>query len=204
MRPCESFLTNRGILLSDLGYKSDQGKLEQTPSSITFYHYTHREKLDDIWASGGLWARLRVLPSELTPEFEDNYQIEGLLEPFPKWFCKGPYFGDLPLEMVKENIGDYLLRIEVPLDFLGLYIVDHAHTFECKHHNRRGASVLNLGYDCRTGHEVVRAFTHSYILASKYTGGHVAPGLQAIRKGEGIAIPKMYVSVSMYQPLLDL
>ncbi len=203
MRQCDVFLQKRGCLLRDLGYESDQGQLEQTASSIIFYHYTNQERLDEIWSSGGLWARLRVLPSELTPEFVNYYLIEGILEPLPKWFCDGPYFGDLPLEMMREYVGDYLLRIEVPLDFPGLYVVDHAHPFECKHFNRRGSYALHLGYDCRTGHEVVRAFTHSYIPVSEYNGGHIAPGVQTIRKGEGIAIPKKFISESEYQPLQE-
>ena len=87
--------------------------------------------------SGGLRARLPVLATDLTPEFESCHLVEGLLEPDPIWLS-GSYFGDLPLEMVRDVVGDYLLRVEVPSDFPGLYVVDHAHGFECKHVTRRG------------------------------------------------------------------
>lgn len=200
MRVCETFLQNRGVLLGDHGYRGDPATVEKSPAGGTvFYHYTHRNKLEEIAESGGLRARLPVLATDLTPEFEGCHFVEGLLNSYPNWFS-GSCFGDLPLEMVRNVVGDYLLRVEVPCDFPGLYVIDHAHGFECKHVTRRGSPVLDIGYDCRTGHEVVRATVHSLIPAADYRGGHIAPGMQAIRKGKGIAIPQSYISVSESQP----
>ena len=201
MRVCETFLTSRWRFLADLGYRGDPARIEKSDTgNVVFYHYTHRHKLDEIMNSGGLRARLPVLATDLTPEFEGCFFVEGLLVPDPKWLS-GSYFGDLPIEMVRQVVGDYLLRIEVRSDFPGLYVVDHAHGFECKHVTRRGRPALDLGYDCRTGHEVVRATVHSLVPVSDYRGGHVAPGIQAIRKDRGITIPWRYISVSEEQPL---
>jgi hypothetical protein len=88
-------------------------------------------------------------------------------------------------------------------------VVDHAFMFECNHFTRRGSAPLNLGFDCRTGHEVVRAITHSYIPINEYVGGHVTPGIRVICKGEGeakemptyLVIPNDYISVAEIQPL---
>jgi hypothetical protein len=125
MRPCEVFIQKRGAFLGDFGYEVDPGRVERRGGHIVFYHYTRSERLDQIFAPGsGLRARLRVLATELTPDFVGFFHIEGLLEPYPRWFKDGPYFGDLPLEMVKKVVGNKLLRIEVPHDFPNMYVVD--------------------------------------------------------------------------------
>jgi hypothetical protein len=127
--------------------------------------------------------------------------VEGLLSPLPQWLTASPYFGDLGIEMFRLYIGSVLLRIEVPLTFQDLYIADYAHILECKHFKHRGIAPLNLGYDCRTGHEVTRAYVHSYIRALDYVGGHVAPVVQAVRKDTGIAIPCKYIHIAELQPM---
>ena len=172
-----------------------------TPDSIIFYHYTREERLGEMRQQGGLWARLPVLATELTSEFEGYNLVEGLLTPYPRWFQEP--FGDVPLEMFRDKVGDLLLRVEVPRNFPGLYVFDNAHNFEAYHVNRRGTPVLDIGYDCRTGHEVMRAQMHSYVSALEYRGGHVAPSIQAVRKGQGVAVPQEYVTVDELQPLRD-
>ena len=62
---------------------------------------------------------------------------------------------------------------------------------------------MNLGTDCRTGHETTQAYVHSYVPAADYVGGHVAPVVHAIRKGEGIAVPRGYIRVAAIQPLAE-
>lgn len=196
------FLEARGVLLGEHGYDPDPGDVAYTPTGIVFYHYSRRERLAQILAEGsGLWARLPVVCPAPPPEFVGCNLIEGFLEPLPKWLADSPYFGTLGLEMVKDYLGRALLRIEVPRDFPGLYVADYAHNLECKHIERRGRPALGLGYDCRTGHEATQAYVHSYTPMGKYKGGHVAPVVQAVREGEGIAIPSEYITIADAQPL---
>jgi len=197
MRPCDLFLQERGVPLGEHGFSADPGWVERTPNSkIVFYHYSRLEVLDRIFAPGsGLRARLPVADGAATPRFEGYYLVEGFLEPRPLWLSHSPYFGDLGLEMMRDYMGDVVLLIEVPEDFPGLYVADAAHNFECKHLARRQQPALNLGYDCSTGHEVCTAEINSYIVLAEYRGGHVAPNVKALRRGEGIAIPREHISV---------
>lgn len=105
--------------------------------------------------------------------------------------------------MMRQYIGDRLLRIEVPDAFPGLYVADDAHILECKHVDRRGRPALRLGYDCRTGHESIQAYVDSYVPAADYAGGHVAPVMQVVRHGSGCAVPVRYVALAVDRPLLD-
>ena len=201
MRPGERFLRQRGLLLGDWGFEADPGGVERTASGFAFYHYTRPGRQTAILGTdGGLRARLPTLASELTPELDGCYEVQGLLEPLPRWVTDSPYFGDLGMELVKAYVGDVLLRVEVPANFAGLYVWDYAHTLECKHVTRRGRPALGLGYDCRTGHEAVRASTHSYIPLAEYPGGHVAPVVAVLRRGAGLVIPGRFVSVARVQP----
>jgi hypothetical protein len=203
MRPCDLFLQQRGVLLGDHGFQADPGRVERTPDArIVFYHYSQAEALDRIFApGGGLRARLPVADGSTTPRFAGYHLVEGLLEPLPRWLTASPYFGDLGLAMMRAYVGDVLLRIEVPDDFPDLYVADAAHNFECKHLDRRGRAALQLGYDCSTGHEVCTAEVNSYIPLTEYNGGHVAPNVKVLRRGEGIAIPREHISVAAVQPL---
>ena len=112
-----------------------------------------------------------------------------------------PYFGDLGVEMLREYVGDILLRIEVPVDFPGLYVADYAHMLECKHIQRRGRPMIDLGYDCATGKEDTKSDANSYVPAIQYRGGHVAPEMKATRQGQGVTLAAKYISVSDVQPL---
>ena len=192
-------MRKRGVLLADYGYTSDPGCLEFTDSTIVFYHYTWVERAEGLLEPGsGLWARLPVVSAP--PDLAGCYLVEGLLEPLPLWMTESPYFGDLGLEMLREFVGDLLLRVEVPRDFPGLYVADYAHTLEAKHVSRRGSPALDLGYDTTTGKEVGRSEANSYIPAIEYRGGHLAPEVKATRRGQGIAVPAKYVTVSETQP----
>jgi hypothetical protein len=103
---------------------------------------------------------------------------------------------------VRAYVGNLLLRIEVPIDFPGLYVADYAHSLECKHMERSGHAVLGLGYDCTTGQECSKAYLHSYVPLAEYRGGHVAPVVQMIRRGAGIVVPSRLITVADQQPLL--
>ena len=145
MRPAERFLWLSCQLLARPGYVPDPGRVERTGSGcIVLCHYTHPKQLDAIRATGGLRARLPVLGTALPPTLEGNYLIETLLDPFPLWLSCSPYFGDLALEMMRENVGDLLLRLELPPDFPGLYVADYGHVLERKHEARYGSPVLGL------------------------------------------------------------
>ncbi|GIO95934.1 hypothetical protein J14TS5_10200 [Paenibacillus lautus] len=103
--------------------------------------------------------------------------------------------------MVKKYIGNVLLRIEVPYNCKGFFIADYAHVLEEKHLNERGAAPLNLGYDCSTGREITQAYVNSYVSANQYRNTHIAPVMQAIRKGQDIVIPVEYITIATEQPL---
>jgi hypothetical protein len=203
MRPCDVFLQERGELLGQHGYRPDSSLVERITSDFMFYHYTRPDRLEHIFAPGsGLFARRPVACPTPPPEFVDGYLVEGFLEPLPIWLTQSPYFGDLGFALLRDYIGDILLRIEVPHTFPGLYVADYAHLLECKHLTRRGRSPLGLGYTCVTGHESTQAYVHSYIPAHAYTGGHIAPVAQFVRKGPGIAVPAQYIQIADQQPLI--
>lgn len=94
--------------------------------------------------------------------------------------CRDVYFGDLGIEMVKKYMGNALLRIEVPYNCKGLFIADYALVLEEKHLNERGATPLNLGYDCSTGREITQAYVNSYVSANQYRNTHIAPEMEEI------------------------
>ena len=193
-------MRQRGVLLADHGFIPDPGRIELTDSTVVFYHYTRDERAERVLeARSGLWARLPVVLAPLG--LEGHYLVEGLLEPLPLWMTGSPYFGDLGFEMLREFVGDLLLRVEVPRDFPGLYVADYAHALEGKHVSRRGRPALDLGYDTSTGREMVRSETNSYVPAAQYRGGHLAPSLKVTRRGEGLAVPAKYIAVSDVQPL---
>lgn len=193
-------MRERGVLLADHGYTPDPGTVELTASTFAFYHYTREERVDRVLeVGGGLCARLPVV--SVLPDFAGLHLVEGFLEPLPPWLTESPYFGDLGLEMVREFVGDLLLRVEVPRDFPGLYVADYAHNLEAKHVRRRGRPALDLGYDTSTGREVTQSDANSYVPAIEYRGGHLAPVVKATRRGQGIAVPARYVAVSEVQPL---
>ena len=193
-------MRQRGVLLADHGFIPDPGRIELTDSTVVFYHYTRDERAERVLeAGGGLWARLPVVLAP--PGLEGCYLVEGLLQPLPLWMTGSPYFGDLGFEMLREFVGDLLLRVEVPRDFPGLYVADYAHALEGKHVSRRGRPALDLGYDTSTGREMVRSETNSYVPAAQYRGGHLAPSLKVTRRGEGLAVPAKYIAVSDVQPL---
>lgn len=198
----EAFTKWRGRFLGDLGYHVDKSKVEYSSNGyVVFYHYTHADNIEKIFTSdSGLFARLRVYCPNPPEELVDCYLSEGFLEPLPAWLTESPYFGDLGMRLVRNYIGDVLLRIAVPKDFPGLYVSDYAHHLECKHWNLNGSTPLNLGYDCSTGQQVTQAYVNSYIEAVEYKGGHLAPLMQCVRKGQGIVIPNRYITISQFQP----
>jgi hypothetical protein len=205
MSHCEIFLKNRGELLGEHGYESDPGKIKINDNAIIFYHYTHRDNYEKIMKENesGLYARLSVPQSDKAPEFKDCYLVEALLEPLPKWIIGSPYFGDVGLTLLESYVSDLLLKIEVPLDYPGLYVADYAHILESKHILRRGGPALNLGYNIENGRETIQADVHSYIPVLEYKGGHIAPEIKVVRKGKGIAIPNKYITISEKQPFKD-
>ncbi|MBM4435721.1 MAG: hypothetical protein FJ029_00505 [Actinobacteria bacterium] len=193
----EQFLRERGRLLAGAGFEPDPGRLETTAGGFVFYHWARAEHLPRIFGvGGGLHAPLQVLATELTPDFAGFYGVQGLLAPQPRWLDNGPYFGGLGRLLLGAHVGDVLLRVEAPLAFRHLYVADFAQTLEWEHARRRGAPALGLGYDCRTGEESARAFTHSYVPAAAYQGGHVAPIVAALRPGPGIAVPRQLVTLA--------
>jgi len=202
MRQCDLFLKQRFALLGQNGYEADKTTVEHTPHGWSvFYHYTREHHLKHILESGGLYARLPVVGAEHIPDLEGRYLVEGFLQPLPEWMMNSKYFGDFSINMLRQYVGDFLLQITVPGDFPGLYVAEMAHNFDCKYQDQFGHSALNLGYDCRTGQEVVVAEANSYIPVQEYHGGHILPNVKATRHGEGIVIPSQYIHVCDVQPL---
>lgn len=129
--------------------------------------------------------------------------MEGFLEPLPRWLYEDYYFNNLGIELVKSNIGDVLLKVELPKDYANLYVADYAYVLEERHIALVGGSPLGLEFNCSNVNEITQAYVNSYIPANNYSGKHMAPLMQVLRSGEGIAIPNKYISVSEVQPLLD-
>ncbi len=196
------FLHQKGQLLGHHGYVPDPDSVEQTTSSFVFYHLTYKERLDKVLEEG-LFARIPSLANDLTPEFEGCHMVEGFLSPLPFWLSESPYFGNLGYKMVRNALGNVLLRVEVPKAWNSLYISDWAHQMECKYYREKGTAPLNLGYDCRTGHNSVRAYANSFVKAEAYQGGHVAPIAHVLRRGQGIAVPSEHIQVASVQPLQE-
>ena len=184
-RLADEFLTDRGITLGDKGFQSDKRLIETLPNgNIVFYHFTHEDRLEHILSNeNGLCSYRGVACPKPPVEFKGCHLIEGFLQPLPQWLTENFYFGDLGIKLVQNYIGNVLLRVEIPLDFPGIYIADYAHILECKYFNENGNSSLGLGYQCQTGYEVTQAYVNSYIPIKDYKGGHIAPVVQVLRKG---------------------
>lgn len=151
--------------------------------------------------AGGLKsARPAFFATELTPEFEGLYIVEGFLDPKPHWLDDSPYFGGDAGRRWRGYIGEVLLRVDLPRGFGGVWVADYGHPLEVKAVQQGNPSPLNLGYDCRTGHEANRAYANSLVPIETYTGGHLAPIVTVMRPGPGIAVPRACVSVAETQP----
>ncbi|MFC5464140.1 hypothetical protein [Lederbergia graminis] len=201
-RLADELLLNRGVYLRDKGYKIDHHKIEYTQNrNFVFYHYTREERLDQV-LNDGLYAYRPVACPKPPEEFKDCYLVEGFLEPFPRWLKDHIYFGDLGMELVKQYVGNVLLRIEIPVEFANDYIADYAHILECKHLGMKGTSPLQLGYDCSTGYETTQGYVNSYIEVKDYKGGHIAPVVQFLRKHQGVTVPSKYINISEIQPFI--
>ena len=73
---------------------------------------------------------------------------------------------------------------------------DFAFYLEYHHFVRKGTFPLGLCLNREyKSKEIVRAYINSFVPAEKYSGGHVAPVLNILRKDEGIAIPSRFLSV---------
>ena len=202
----ERFLSRRGELLGALGFKDDPGRPHRRPDGgLTVWHYARRNRLPFILgAAGGLKARKRAFFStELTPEFDGMYTVEGFLDPKPRWLDDSPYFGGEGGFRWRGWIGEVLLRIDLPPGFRGVWVADYGHPMEAKAVQQGEPAPLDLDYDCRTGHESNRAYAHSLIPIETYAGGHLAPVVTVMRPGPGIAIPRACVSVAEVQPRMQ-
>ena len=202
-RPGERFLSRRGEVLGDYGFEDDPGRPEwRADGGLTFWHYTRRNRLSLILGTaGGLRARKRAFFStELTPEFEGLYTVEGFLDTKPRWLDDSPYFGGEGGRRWRGWIGEVLLRVDLPPGFQGVWVADWGHPLDVMAVQRGEPSPLGLGYDSRTGHEANRAYAHSVVPIETYSGGHLAPVVTVMRPGPGIAIPRVCVSVAEVQP----
>lgn len=200
IRLADELMNNRGVLLKDKGYQTDVQEIEYAKNgNLVFYHFTRHEKVEQV-LKNGLYAFRPVACPNPPKEFNENFLAEGFLEPVPKWLNNNYYYGDLGMEMVRKYIGDILLRMEIPVSFPSVYIADYAHILECKHLDAKGSSPLNLGYKCDTGFECTQGYVNSYVPVQSYQGGHIAPIVQFLRKGEGITIPSNDIEVAEIQP----
>ena len=191
----DNFLVNTELTLAQFGFQPDPGVLEVTPSTKVFYHYTHQDRLNSIFQeNSGILARKKI---HVRPEFEGYCVVESFLQPTPLWLTQSPHFGSLGLELKKQAIGDIMLRAEVPHDYpdIRFYMSDFGFLMEWHHFNRKGSFPLGLCLNHEyLKKEMVRAYINSFIPLESYNGGHVAPVLNILRKGEGIAIPNRFLS----------
>ena len=199
----DRFLNERGQLLGACGFQDDPGRPAwRSDGGLTIWHYAREERLEFILGTaGGLKAsRPAFFSTELTPDFDDLFMVEGFLDPKPAWLDESPYFGGDGGRRWRGYIGDLLLRVDLPPGFAGVWVADYGHPLEAKAVQQGNPAPLDLGYDCRTGHEANRAYAHSLVPAETYTGGHLAPIVTVMRPGPGIAVPRSCVSVAEIQP----
>jgi hypothetical protein len=199
----DRFLNQRGELLGNCGFEDDPGRPEwRSDGGLTFWHYARQERLEFIFGTaGGLKAgRPAFFSTELTPDFDGLYMVEGFLDPKPRWLDDSPHFGGEGGRRWRGYIGDVLLRLDLPRGFRGVWVADYGHPLEVNAVQQGKPSPLSLGYDSRTGHEANRAYAHSLVPVETYTGGHLAPIVTVMRPGPGIAIPRSCVSVAEVQP----
>ncbi|MEK3731740.1 hypothetical protein MKX64_04730 [Paenibacillus sp. FSL M8-0334] len=196
-------LAERGLLLHDFGFRAAADVLQSDENGhFVFYHYTHEERLEAIFApNSGLYAWRAVACPSLPAEFANAFLTEGFLSPLPEWLSNHPYFQDLGMQMVRRNVGSVLLQVALPKDFPGLYVADFAHVLECKYAEQYGSGPLGLGYDCSNGQHPTQGYVNSYVPLASYKGGHVAPVVQVVRRESGIAIPNQNLSICSMQPL---
>ena len=202
MKLGEHFLKDRGRCLRDFDFMPDSGQVELGDDTIVFYHYSQLKKKHDIFSpSSGLYAGRSVECPNDFHEYDDTYIVEGFLEPIPKWLTDSPYLGDIGINIVKRHLGHLLLKVEVPRDFPGVYVVDYAHMLDWQI-GRRRPEPLGLGY--AEEEECKKAYVHSYIPMLEYQKGHVAPIVHVLRKGKGIVIPNKYLEIANEQPLREV
>jgi len=199
----DRLLRERGLLLRDFGFRAAADVLSfDEKGQFVFYHYTHEDRLDAIFAPGsGLYAWRPVACPSPPAEFANAYLTEGFLSPLPEWLSHDSYFQDLGMHMVSRYVGAILLQVALPPDFPGLYVADFAHVLECKYAEQHGCGPLGLAYDCSNGQHSTQGYVNSFVPLASYRGGHVAPVVQATRKEAGIAIPNQYLSICSRQPL---
>lgn len=173
-------------------------------ADIIVFHYARADRVASILAPGeGLRAMRRADWSSLVAESAAPHIAEAFLEPVPEWLHRSPYFGDLGWNLMRRYIGNVLLELRISAEQPELFVADYAHALECKHVNQRGGPALDLGYDCRTGHQAVRAGLRSYVPLDRYGGGHVAPTVALVRQGPGIVVPTQAIRVARVQPFAD-
>jgi hypothetical protein len=166
-----------------------------------FYHYSRQANYGSICKPGsGLYASLPVVGTDSRPYLQGHFLVEALLDPYPQWLDRSPYYGDLGSELLDAYTGDLLLEISIPKNACQIYVADYAHILECKSLSRMGIAPLNLGYNCINGKEVVVADVNSYVEIGKYRGDHVAPVVKIVRKGEGIADKSEWIAIANDQP----
>ena len=202
MRLGQIFLEQRKKTLKDMNYITDSGTVSVNhQGELTFYHYTHEDRVPMITAEGsGLRARRKVVCSAPPEELEDSYLVEGFLSPLPKWLTTSSYYGDLGMKLTEKYIGNVLLQITMPAAEFSIYIADYAHILECKMPGEYGHLGMGFGYDCSNGGECTQAYVNSYIPIEEYVDQHHAPIVQVVRKGEGIVVPSHYIKISEHQP----
>ncbi|WP_237728657.1 hypothetical protein [Paenibacillus sp. OSY-SE] len=99
----QPFLEKEGLSLSQYGFTPDEGTVELAAGMVTYYHYTHADKLEEIFSpDSGLLASRPVACPNIPEQFKDRYVTEGFLEPFPNWLKKCTYFDDLGYELTLE------------------------------------------------------------------------------------------------------
>jgi hypothetical protein len=193
-RLADRFLTETGVTLGDLGYRTDPTRVERTSAGIRFYHYTHPRHLPAILSEDGGLRAFRTTPYPPDPGLP--YVLEGLLSLAPPWMTGDTQFGDFGKVLFQEYVGSIPLAVTLPEGFPGLWIFDYAFAMECKYFTRHGRAPLGLGFDCTTGRECVLAMAHSRIPLAMYRGGHIAPIVECFAATTAVAIPSRYITLA--------
>ncbi len=194
----DSFLTTRGLLLRDAGLADDASRPERADGGYVFYHYTHADRVDVVLREG-LRAGRAVNCSSPPPDVAGAYVTTGFLAAAPDWLEECPYFGDLGRRLVRQYVGDTLLRVVAPASSR-CYVADYAHKLELRHYQETGRLVLGRGYDLSSRDDIRQAYTNSYIPIAEYDGGHVAPAVELLIDAPGIAVSPEWIEICPTQP----
>lgn len=186
--------------LKRAGFSTSKDFPEIKSNYITYYHYTYEDRVNLI-LSEGIKALRVIIPPDKKSALTGKYRTEGFFCPFPDWWVDNQYFGSIGFERVKNNIGDVLLAISIPIQNYHIFVADFAHILILRFYQKYGLAPIDLGYDLSTRDDARWGFFGSYIPLKKYHGQHIAPVIQIVFDQSNCSIPPTHIKICDCQPM---